>query len=323
MATLPASTDFTGSSVTQGGAKTYMGTLRTFIADLLGTDSGNKPAARAALGAAELGANSDITSLTALSSINGGQVGGHRNRLINGNFSINQLALSGSITLTAGQYGHDGFKGGAGGCTYTFATGTNVTTLTITAGTLVQVVNGKNLLSGAHILGWDGTAQARIDGGSYGSSPKSGTAVGGVNQTVEWGTGTLALAQYEPGSTRTPFEMRDDELQRCRAYFRKSYDQAVAAGAVTAAGQIGAVSVGTAVGATLFNLNFDPPMNSIPTIVAYSPLGAAGYCLDVGGATNRSVSYTSVGQSGAVVQNATSVTANVYHTMHYTASARL
>lgn len=50
MATLPPSTDFTGSSVTQGGFKTAMSSLRTFIADLLGTDSGDKTAARAALG---------------------------------------------------------------------------------------------------------------------------------------------------------------------------------------------------------------------------------------------------------------------------------
>lgn len=303
MTALPARSVLDGTALPATSTfKSTMGNLRDYLAGLLGT-TGAPADALAALG------------ISAYQSF--------RNRLINGNFSVNQLVLSGTVTLTAGQYGHDGFKAGASGCTYTFATSANVTTLTITAGSLIQIVNGKKLLSGTHILGWDGTAQARIDGGSYSTSPLLGTAVGGTNQTIEWGTGTLALAQYEPGSTRTPFEMRDDELQRCRAYFRKSYDQAVAAGAVTAAGQIGAVSVGTAVGATLFNLNFDPPMNSIPTIVVYSPLGAAGYCLDVGGATNRSVSYTSVGQSGAVVQSATTVTANAPHTMHYTASARL
>lgn len=50
MATLPPSTDITGSGVTQGGAKTFFSTMRTFIADLLGTDSADKAAARAAFG---------------------------------------------------------------------------------------------------------------------------------------------------------------------------------------------------------------------------------------------------------------------------------
>lgn len=49
MATLPPSTDFTGSSVTQGGFKTAMSTLRTFIADLLGTDSASPSTARGLL----------------------------------------------------------------------------------------------------------------------------------------------------------------------------------------------------------------------------------------------------------------------------------
>ena len=59
MATLPPSTDFTGGSVTQGGFKTAISTLRTFIADLLGTDSADKTAARAALGAR--GTADDVT----------------------------------------------------------------------------------------------------------------------------------------------------------------------------------------------------------------------------------------------------------------------
>ena len=49
MATLPPSTDFTGGSVTQGGFKTAISTLRTFIADLLGTDSASPATARGLL----------------------------------------------------------------------------------------------------------------------------------------------------------------------------------------------------------------------------------------------------------------------------------
>ena len=49
-----------------------------------------------------------------------------KNKIINGNFDINQRAVSGTVSLAAGEYGHDRFKGGAGGATYTFATSANV-----------------------------------------------------------------------------------------------------------------------------------------------------------------------------------------------------
>jgi hypothetical protein len=39
MTILAPSTDYTGAAVTQGGKKTFISTMRTFIADLFGTDS--------------------------------------------------------------------------------------------------------------------------------------------------------------------------------------------------------------------------------------------------------------------------------------------
>jgi len=158
-----------------------------------------------------------------VSSLNGGQLAGLRNRVINGNFSVNQRAVSGTVTLAAGAYGHDRWKAGAGGCTYTFATALNVTTITITAGTLQQVIEGANLESGTFRLSFTGTATARIDSGAYGASGAavSGTAVGGTNQTVEFSTGTVSRVQYELGSVATPFEQRHYvlELVLCQRYF--------------------------------------------------------------------------------------------------------
>lgn len=46
---LPPSSDFTGATVTEGGAKTFIAAVRQFLADLLGT-AGTPVAARAALG---------------------------------------------------------------------------------------------------------------------------------------------------------------------------------------------------------------------------------------------------------------------------------
>ena len=172
--------------------------------------------------AARNGANSDITSLGALTSIPTPiqNALGLRNRLHNGNFGINQRGVSGTVTLGAGVYGHDRWKAGAGGCTYTFSTTNNVTTLTISAGTLQQVIEGQNLNSGTFALSWIGSAQGRIDSGVYGATGITGTAVGGTNQTVEFNTGTLSLVQYEYGAIATQFEQRPIgiELELCQRY---------------------------------------------------------------------------------------------------------
>jgi hypothetical protein len=187
---------------------------------------------------AAAGANSDITSLSALTSINGGQIAGLRNALINPLFNINQRGVSGTVTLAAGAYGHDRWKAGAGGCTYTFSTASNVTTLNISAGTLQQVIEGSNLQSGTRTLSWAGTATARIDAGGYGASGLQGTAVGGTNQTIEFGTGTVSLPQYEPGTKATVFEQRPYgmELALCQRYYEKSYGDGVAPGSASIGG---------------------------------------------------------------------------------------
>lgn len=141
-----------------------------------------------------------------------------RNKLINGDFSVNQRVVTGSVVLTAGQYGHDGWKAGAAGCSYTFATVANVTTLTITAGSMQQIIFGRDLQSGTHALSWVGTAQGKIGAGAYSASGATGAAVGGTNLTVEFNTGTLSFVQLEPGAVSTIFEQhpRMTELSLCR-----------------------------------------------------------------------------------------------------------
>lgn len=68
------------------------------------------------------GANSDITSLSAVTSINGGQIAGLRNRIINGAMAVDQRNAGASQTITAGAalaYTVDRF--------YAYCTGANVT----------------------------------------------------------------------------------------------------------------------------------------------------------------------------------------------------
>jgi hypothetical protein len=145
-----------------------------------------------------------------------------RNAIINGNFGINQRGVSGTVTLAAGAYGHDRWKAGASGCTYTFAASNNVTTITISAGSLLQVIEGANLFSGTYVLSFTGTAQGKIGAGSFGASGITGTVTGGSNLNIEFNTGTVSLVQFEQGTIATPFERTSigSELARCQRYYQ-------------------------------------------------------------------------------------------------------
>lgn len=130
------------------------------------------------------------------------------NKLINGNFSINQRGVTGTVTLAAGAFSHDRWKAGDAGCTYTFATVENVTTLTITAGTLRQIIEGSNLQTGTHVLSWTGTAQGKIGTGAFGASGIIGLVTGGANLIIEFNIGTLTKAQIQQGSFATEYQNR-------------------------------------------------------------------------------------------------------------------
>lgn len=149
---------------------------------------------------------------------------GLRNVLINGTFFVNQRGVSGTVTLAAGAYGHDRWKAGAGGCTYTFSTSNGLVVLNITAGTLVQVVEATCFAGrpGSYVLSWTGSAQGRINGGSYGSSGGvSASLAPTANATVEFSTGILCIPQLELGLV-TSFSIRhiQQEVAFCQRYFQ-------------------------------------------------------------------------------------------------------
>lgn len=154
-----------------------------------------------------------------------------RNRLINGNFQINQRTVTGSVVLTAGQYGHDRWKAGAAGCTYTFAASGNDVVITISAGSLMQVIEDINVEGGVYAISNEGTAQARyaVNGGAtsgaYAAATKAAplvttSATASQQVTVEFSTGTIHRAQCEPGTATTVFERRMAtlELAMCQRY---------------------------------------------------------------------------------------------------------
>ncbi|MDR3373159.1 MAG: DUF2793 domain-containing protein [Ancalomicrobiaceae bacterium] len=156
--------------------------------------------------------------------------------------SASQTVASTTITvagykLSAGQYGHDGVKGGASGCTYTFATTGVDATLTISAGSLIMAVEDKLLEGGAYALAHEGTAQARVwqgtgytGTGSYGAATRAAPLIvtgltAGTQTNIEFSTGTVTRPQFEPGTQASAFERRPVglELLLCqRYYFRMS-----------------------------------------------------------------------------------------------------
>jgi hypothetical protein len=156
----------------------------------------------------------------------------HRNIIINGGFTINQRAYVSAAALAAGVYGHDRWKGGAGGGTYSFTQLAGPTTITIAANkTLIQVIEDVNVYGGSYVLSWTGTCQARYainsatPAGAYAASPIVITGqTAGTTMSVEFGngaaSGTLGLVQLELSPVVTPFEFRlyPQELALCQRY---------------------------------------------------------------------------------------------------------
>jgi hypothetical protein len=187
---------------------------------------------------ASVGGTLNVGNGLTTAAINGGQLAGFRNRIINGNFAINQRVYSSGSTLSSGTYGHDRWKAGASGGDYSFTQSANGCTITIAAGkTLIQVVEGANLEGGTYVLSWSGTAQARYavnsstPSGTYASSPITITGQSAsLGMSVEFDDGTLSGVQLELNSTATPFEQRGitTELSLCQRYFCKTFPQSVA-----------------------------------------------------------------------------------------------
>jgi hypothetical protein len=145
-----------------------------------------------------------------------------RNRLHNGGFRINQRGYTSGTALAAAAYAHDRWKAGAGGCTYTFTQVFPTTTITIAAGSLQQTIESADVEGGSYTLSWVGTAQGRVNAGSYAASPITVTGIGANGGiTVEFNAGTVGMAQLEAGSVATVFERIafGDDLRRCQRFY--------------------------------------------------------------------------------------------------------
>lgn len=194
--------------------------------------------------------------------------------LINGNFAINQEVVSGSVVLSPGQYGHDGFKAGVGGCSYTFSKLLNKTIVTITAGSLLQIADGDKIQSRSYVLSSEGTSQAQIDGGGFAATPITATLVGGTHASIEFGIGTLSLVQMIPGLSVKEFIFldEDEDLFKCQWYYEDSFPGGNGS-CITAPL---AINVGDASSDEFVGATFNTPKRTTPIVTLRDRNGNAG-----------------------------------------------
>lgn len=144
----------------------------------------------------------------------------------NSGFTVNQRAYVSGTALAAAAYGFDRWKAGASGATLTFTASPASTTVTITAGSLQQVIEGLNMLGAAYTLSWVGTATGRIattsGGGTYAASPIQFTATANTNTYIEFTGGTLGRVQLQLGTVATPWQPQPFEMEmaRCQRFYQ-------------------------------------------------------------------------------------------------------
>jgi len=247
---------------------------------------------------------------------------GMKNRIINGGFILNQRGyVSGAVLGASLAYGHDRWKGGAAATnTYTFtqaALGVN-TTVTITAGSLMQVIEGCNLPEGGtYVLSWTGTAQGKIGAGAFSASGVTGTIVAGTNTAIEFGVGTVGNVQLEVGSIASSFDYRayGSELLLCQRYFTT-----IARGTANCA----FMPIPNALSESRGSAPFPVLMRSAPSVVMYDDVGIVGNVSQPGLANGLAVTTSSTGSCIRVVYKTTgSFMGGYLITFSYDASAEL
>jgi hypothetical protein len=158
---------------------------------------------------------------------------GFRNKIINGDFRINQRGYTSASNLASGSYGFDRWKSTFTNTTLTFTSAPQGQIVTINSGGSVeQIIERENMPAGTYVLSWTGTATGRVYNTgatppSYAASPILVTIDGTANVEVEFtasgGTRTLHNVQLEAGSVASSFEYRPigTELALCQRYYQK------------------------------------------------------------------------------------------------------
>ncbi len=254
-----------------------------------------------------------------------------RNKLINGNFNINQRTyVTGAATGVANQYTLDRWRVVTSGQNLAFAASGTGNQVTAPAGGLEQVIEAQNMEAGTYCLSWVGTATATINGNAI---TNGATAVLPANTaaTVRFTGGTVATAQLERAPGPSPFEFRpvSVELNLCQRYYEKSFAMATApaqnVGAGTGehrflAGKVGALSMQSHL------LSFMTRKRAVPTVVLYNPAAANAQVRDITAGVDCSASAASSALENGInitlTGNALTAVGNTLG-IHWTAEAEL
>lgn len=264
----------------------------------------SKSAGLTALGLKD-GSGGDVT----MTSQNSGALAGFRNRLMNGNFALNQRVYVTTTATAVGTYMHDRWKSNTAASAYSFTQGSPDTSITVTAGTIVQIIEGANIEGGTYVLSWAGSATLRWAqgaspaaalaalGGAFAASPIAITGVTAGNYiAVESSTGTLGLVQFELGTVATTFERVDfgTELGRCLRYYEKSFSSNTApaqnVGSVTNAFTAPQVVAASTALANVGFIKFCVRKFTAATITIFNPLAANAQIRNVTKSTDFTVS---------------------------------
>lgn len=154
-------------------------------------------------------------------SIGANLLGGFRNLLINPLGTINQRGyVSGAATAGANRYTLDRWRVVTSGQNLSWSESEGVRTMTAPAGGVEQVVESSAILPGDHVLTWEGTATATVNGLARASGEVFSLA-GGANATVRFTGGTVKKPQLERASSPTAFSSRhpQQELALCQRYY--------------------------------------------------------------------------------------------------------
>lgn len=188
-----------------------------------------------------------------------------RNKLINGNFGINQRAyVSGSAVGAANTYTLDRWRVVTSGQNLAYSASGNGNAVTAPAGGIEQVIEGANIEGGIYTLSWVGAGTASVNGSAITNGGQTASLTAGANVTVKF-VGAVSEAQFEIGSIATPFEQRPYglELSLCQRYYQTRSASLYAAGY-----QFSAVL-------TVFNIDFPVEFRAVPT-TSFSGAGSFG-----------------------------------------------
>lgn len=155
-------------------------------------------------------------------SLNGGQLAGLKNMVINGNFQLNERTyVSGVATTIANQYTLDRWRVVTLGQSVTFSASGNGNSITAPAGGVEQVVEGASIVGGSYVLNWTGTATASVNGTTR-AKGEVFTLPANTNATIRLIGGSASLVQLEQGTVVTSFEHLPIGIVRqlCQRYFQ-------------------------------------------------------------------------------------------------------